>query len=275
MSPATTVAMMNMKGGVGKSTLTANLGWYAAVYRDLRVLLVDLDPQFNLSQYILGIDGYEALVRENALTVEAIFRQSAGEAEAPFRSLIRSVQEWGDGSVLHILPAGLELAWSMRLALEKSHVLRDSLSTIRDEYDIIMIDCAPTESILSTAAYHAADYIFVPVKTEFLSTIGLPLLLRSLEEFRRNHINEAVPEIGGIIFNDTTERAEDLRSRAFVRQVADQHGLYVFAHEVSRSASYAAGARSGKPIFMTDNARDLKKREFGYVAREFFERIGR
>jgi chromosome partitioning protein len=238
-------------------------------------LLVDLDPQFNLSQYVLGIDGYEVLVREGAPTVEAIFRQGSGDPPVPFRNLIRPVQEWGDGSVLHVLPAGLELAWSMRLALERSHVLRDGLSAVRDEYDIIIIDCAPTESILSTAAYHAADYIFVPVKTEFLSTIGLPLLLRSLEEFRRNHINEAVPEIGGIIFNDTIERVEDARSRAYVRQVADEHGLYVFSNEVSRSASYAAGARSGKPIFMTDNARDLKKREFSLVAREFLERIGR
>src|ERR1043165_1232 len=67
-------AIMNMKGGVGKSTLTANLGWSGAHTKDLRILLVDLDPQFNLSQYILGHEGYQELVEIEGPTVAELFK---------------------------------------------------------------------------------------------------------------------------------------------------------------------------------------------------------
>ncbi|WP_184512549.1 ParA family protein [Tardiphaga robiniae] len=80
---ARVVAMMNMKGGVGKSTLTTNLGWYAAHERDCRVLLVDLDPQFNLSQYVLGTAGCELLLKEKRLTVESLFRATTADGRPP------------------------------------------------------------------------------------------------------------------------------------------------------------------------------------------------
>lgn len=272
---AMVVAMMNMKGGVGKSTLTANLGWYAAVRKDLRVLLVDLDPQFNLSQYILGVDGYEKLLAAKHPTIEALFRKPSADHSTPeFAELIHEVRNWDDGSCLHLVPAELELAWSMRLALERAHLLRDGIDDVKSRYDLVLIDCAPTESILSWSAYFAADFIFVPVKPEFLSTIGLPLLLRSVNEFALSHRTEKEPIIGGIIFNDTGEKIEHDRSRDFVRQVASDHDLYVFENEVSHSESYPAGARIGKPIFWTGNARTWKKAEFSRVAREFLERIG-
>src|SRR5207253_7063841 len=75
---AIVAALMNMKGGVGKSTMCANFGWFAAFHRNLRVLLIDLDPQFNLSQYILGVRGYEKLLNDRSPTIEAIFRDSKG-----------------------------------------------------------------------------------------------------------------------------------------------------------------------------------------------------
>jgi chromosome partitioning protein len=273
---ATVVAMMNMKGGVGKSTLTANIGWYAGMEADLRVLLIDLDPQFNLSQYVLGVSRYEALLAEDREGVEAIFRQAGpGVTNPELRDLIVQVNNWSDGSCLHLIPAKLELAWSMRFAVEQAHALRDGVAEIRDEYDLIIIDCSPTESILSWSAYFAADYIVVPVRPEFLSTIGLPLLLRSLEQFRRSNRNVPVPEIAGIVFNDTGEKVEHDRSRNFVRGVADENNIYVFENEVSHSESYPAGARVGKPIMWTDNARDWKKSEFRRVAREFLEKVRR
>src|SRR5260221_1589765 len=71
---AEVVAVINMKGGVGKSTLTANLGWFCAAVGK-RVLLIDLDPQFNLSQYVLGVVRYEKLVKENNPTILDIFEQ--------------------------------------------------------------------------------------------------------------------------------------------------------------------------------------------------------
>jgi len=271
---AIVVGMMNMKGGVGKSTLTANLGWFAAHQRDKRVLFIDLDPQFNLSQYILGARGYERLIDENSPTIEAIWNSKGADRPESFSDLVRKMHEWSDGSCLHIVPANLELAFTMRMIGERAHILRDYVDEMRGEYDLILIDCAPTESILSTAAYLASDYVFVPVRPEFLSTIGLPLLLRSMEEFKKNYKNEPVPEFGGIIFNDTGEKVEHDRSRAYVQQIASKHDLPVFENEVSHSDSYPAGSRVGQPIFLTDHARETKKKEFQKVALEFLGKIG-
>ena len=237
--------------------------------------MIDLDPQFNLSQYILGTRGYEALVAEGAPTIEVLFKdgKDGGKPES-ILDIIRMVAEWDDNSCIHLVPANLQLAWAMRHATHQAHILRDYIEEIRDQYDLILIDCAPTESILSTAAYLATDFVFVPVKPEYLSTIGLPLLLRSLEEFRMTYKNEAAPEIGGIIFNDTGDTAEHNRAREDVRKIALTEGWHIFANEVSHSTSYPAGARLGKPIFLTDNARAWKKAEFDQVAVEFLERIG-
>lgn len=272
---AIVAAMMNMKGGVGKSTLTANLGWYAALIRDLRVLLIDLDPQFNLSQYILGVAGYEKLLKHDSPTIEAVLRPPGKDCvHVDLRSTIHRVKQWNDGSCLHLIPANLELAWSMKVAIERAHILKDEIAEIKNEYDLIIIDCSPTESILTTASYMASDYIFVPVRPEFLSTIGLPLLMKSLEQFKVNYKTEDAPEIGGIIFNDTSEKVEHDRSRNHVKAVALEYNIEVFENEVSHSDSYPAGARAGKPIFLTENARDWKKHELNRVASEFLKRIG-
>lgn len=270
---AVIAAVMNMKGGVGKSTVAANLGWYAAFRKNLRVLMVDLDPQFNLSQYILGVQEYERLVESKAPTIEALFHPDRIASDA-FSDLIQHVKEWNDGSCLHLAPASLDLAWSMRLAMERAHVLRDALETVRGDYDLILIDCAPTESILSTATYLAASQIIVPVRPEFLSAIGVPLLLKSLKEFEKTHQREPQPLVAGILFNDVRDRTEHNRARRFVRDQAALSDLPLFVNSLSHSDSYPAGSRQGKPIFLTENARTTRKEEFRDVGEEILSRIG-
>ncbi|MGP1283152.1 MAG: AAA family ATPase [Parasphingopyxis sp.] len=272
---ATVVAMMNMKGGVGKSTLTANLGWYGAVRRDLRVLLVDLDPQFNLSQYVLGVERFEELLNANEPTIDDLFKPRVpGKAPIQISELIQHVNDFDDGSCLHLIPARLELAFSVRLATERAHILRDNLDDIRGDYDLIALDCSPTESILTWAAYYAADYIAVPVKPEFLSTIGLPLLIKSIDEFKKDHPSDKYPDVLGIIFNDISDKAEHRKSKSFVKRIAAEFDIPIFEHELGHSDSYPAGARKGQPLFWTNNARDTKKNELARLAREFYQRIG-
>lgn len=272
---AVVVAMMNMKGGVGKSTLAANLGWYAAVRRDLKVLLVDLDPQFNLSQYVLGVQKFERLLEAGEPTIDDLFKPIApGKEPVSVEELIQKVSDFEDLSCLHLIPARLELAWSVRHATDRAHLLRDGLDQIRQEYDLIILDCSPTESVLTRAAYFASDYIAAPIKPEFLSTIGLPLLINSIAEFRNVHPNEPFPEILGVIFNDVYDKIEHRRSKNYVKKTANDLQIPVFENELGHSDSYPAGARKGQPIFWTNNARDTKKNELAKVASEFLRRIG-
>jgi chromosome partitioning protein len=273
------VSVVNMKGGVGKSTLTANLGWFCAYRENLRVLLVDLDPQFNLSQYIMGTDGYTAHLENGKGTVLQLFEQAtpkavSGKEQSRIKpqDIIAHVKAWTDGSRIDLIPSCLELAWTLKNPHQKEQLLAQFLDEVRSSYDLILIDCPPTDSMLTDAAYLASDSVLVPVKPEFLSTIGLPLVVRSLEDFQRRYKTGGL-DVLGIVFNASSDKLEHDHSRARVRKVADEHGWYIFENEVSYSDSYPKGSRISSPIFLTSYARANKIADFFGVADEFMARI--
>ena len=280
---AQVVSMINMKGGVGKSTLTFNLAWRSAWKENLRVLAVDLDPQANLSQYFLGAQEYLKLLSNGSKTVVEIFEQFASPTSttgAPTliepHDVIHKLHEWDDGSALHLVPSRLELAWTLKNPTEKAQLLPQFLSKVQDNYDLILIDCAPTESILTLAAYRSSRYLFVPVRPEFLATIGLPLLARSLEEFKLLHQNQEL-DMGGIIFNGlrrTNTPPEQSKSVRDVKKLSASHGWPVLNNVAHHSDSYPTGSRDGTPIFRTSYARDYVIGEFHNVASEFLHLVG-
>jgi chromosome partitioning protein len=276
---AVVVAVVNMKGGVGKSTITANLGWYSAYRRNRKVLLIDLDPQFNLSQFVLGIDRYEEIITKKKPTVFEIFQQFAippGSRRGALKAedAICSVKNWSDGSCLDIVPSKLELAWTLKGGMANKECLSNFVDDIRKSYDLILIDCPPTESGLTEAAYLSSDFLLVPVKPEFLSTIGLPLLAISLEDFLKQHRDHHL-KFAGILFNAVSNnKHENIKSKQDVLGQAKKLGWHVFENEISYSDSYPKGSRAGTPIFLTDYARSDRVAEFEALADEFSERIG-
>lgn len=278
---ATTVSLINMKGGVGKSTLAVNLAWHFAAYTSWsrKVLVVDLDPQFNASQYLVGVTRYEGMINDGGPTIWEVFEQHtrtpAGKT-GPFdpHDAVRNVVTFRDGPRLDLLPSRLELALSLKNPGHKERLLPKCLDRLQGDYDLILIDCAPTESILTTAAYLSSDYILVPVKPEYLSTIGLPLLVNSMQDFREQYEDHDL-ELLGIVFNATAGYVpEEVRSKREVKALAKKHGWYVFTSEVSYSRSYPKGAREGRPIFRTSYARTYQARRFKAFAEEFAARIG-
>lgn len=275
------VSLINMKGGVGKSTLTVNLAWHFAAYRNWlkKVLVVDLDPQFNASQYLLGVDGYKQIIDESRPTVWDIFEAHTKIPGAKVRNVepkdtVRNVTTVQGGGRLDLIPSRLELALTLKNPGTKALHLAPALKKLDGKYDLILIDCAPTESILSTAAYLSSDYILVPVKPDYLSTIGLPLLINSIEEFRLEFPGHNI-ELAGIVFNATTDYSpEESKSKREVKDLAKQYNWYVFKTELAYSRSYPKGAREGQPIFRTTYARTDQTSLFRTFAQEFAERIG-
>ncbi|MFH0876122.1 MAG: ParA family protein [archaeon] len=275
------LSILNMKGGVGKSTLTVNLAWYFSAISKWKkkILVVDLDPQFNASQYLVGVKEYEKILANNSPTTWDIFEQytqtprSPKPVEIDDKQLIYNVTNFSGGNRIDLIPSRLELAFSIRNPNTKDNLLSRTLSKFEDDYDLIIMDCPPTESFLTTAAYIASDFILVPVKPEYLSSIGLPLLVNSLREFKLHHPQKEV-KLAGVIFNSTSNNStEEFKVKSEVKDIAKKNNWYVFNNEITYSRSYPRGAREGQPIFRTTYSQYQPINKLSKVADELAERI--
>lgn len=275
------VAVINMKGGVGKSTLCVNLAWHFSAMRNWlrRVLVVDLDPQFNASQYILGVTRYQRdVINGDRPTIWDVFEQQsrAPGLRSANRSLADAIQRivtFTPGNYIDLLPSQLELSFTLKNPSQKEHLLSNFIADLEDQYDLILVDCAPTESVLTTAAYLTADSILIPVKPEFLSTIGLPLIRQSLADFQRSYRKSV--DVIGICLNMCSDYApEEETSKTEVRALAATFGWHIFSQEVPYSRSFPRGAREGSPIFRTAYARSNVASETAAFCNAFATRIG-
>ena len=276
-----TVSLINMKGGVGKTTIASQLA-HAADQQNLRVLGVDLDPQSNLSQSIMGAETYVDHLKHNRPTVAQIFDEyvpASGAHGSPRpinldEIIVENAGFWRKDSTLDLIPSRLELSRTLKNPTGKERRLAKALARVSDRYDLIFIDCAPTESILTDAAYFASRYVIVPVRPEFMATIGLPLLARSMQEFQIENDDHEI-EIAGLVFNhgDYSSGPEVRKSKKEVRAQADEHGWHIFRNELPHSKSYPRAARAGTPIAHTSDARWYVIEGFSNLKDEIFARL--
>lgn len=278
---AVTVSLINMKGGVGKTTIASQLA-HAADTAKLKVLGVDLDPQSNLSQSIMGVRKYADYLRKNKPTITQIFDEYApadGYQGSPrlinLDEIIVKRASYLPSSTLDLIPSRLELSRTLKNPTGKERRLAKALARISDQYDLVIIDCAPTESILTDAAYFASRYVIVPIKPEFLATIGLPLLVRSMREFTIENDDHEI-EIAGLVFNhgDYSPGPEATKSIKEVGKQAKKQGWHIFRTELPHSRSYPKAARAGTSIAKTDYARWNVIDGFENLKREIFEKLG-
>jgi len=280
---AVCVSLINMKGGVGKTTLASQIAWHAVMQMNKKVLLIDLDPQANASQSVMSPKVWVSYLDAGGLTVADIFEQFTPTGTAsgspkkldPLKAIYKRV-EYKDGSLLDIVPSRLELSWTLRNPTGKETLLPRFVAKVEQKYDLIILDCSPTDSILTDAAYHCSRYILVPIRAEFLASIGFPLLNRSILAFKMRHEDKVI-DVCGLVFNDFVrgnEKREHKLARQDVNDKAKKYGWYVFGNDIPHSDSYFRAARDGMPIGHTKGAHDKVKDEFAAFAGEFFPRIG-
>src|SRR5215204_1886164 len=225
---AVVTAVVNQKGGVGKTTTTFNLG--VGIHRlGRRVLLVDLDPQASLSVSMgvpiahLTASVYQALLDEQIDPIPIIRETLSG---------------------VDVLPATLDLAAAevelVNMTLREL-VLKDVLSKIQHRYDHILIDCPPSLGLLTINALAAAHQVIIPLQCEFLATRGLNLLLRTLNKIQ-GRLNRDL-KVAGILptmFDGRTTNANEILTElrtSFPGQVYD----VVIKNTVRLKESPAAG----------------------------------
>ncbi len=274
------LCVINMKGGVGKTTVAVNLAWVAA-RRGLKCLVVDLDPQFNASVYIMQATPYERYITGGGLTVFDIF-----EEHTPMRDPQRP-RPTGDNVIwkpsrgpnnssglMHLIPSQLELATTLKNPAGKSHLLSTFLTQYASDYDLVIVDPPPTDSMATEAAYMATNYVLVPVRPEYLSSIGFPLLAQSVLSFKRQYPTHSLDVIGVFLSNVRHGSREYARTLEATRTFASSQGWNFMDQEIRFSDSYPRGAREGTSITHTDQARYNVRAEFSRLAEDVFNLIG-
>ncbi len=272
------ISVINMKGGVGKTTIAALLGRYASLQRELDVLAIDLDPQANLTQAFMR-DRYKEFLDNKLPSIVELFQ---GHLPPGSRGSSPSSVDVGDvlvrntplgGPNLELIPSRFDFSDNLIGSVRPDpRVLARFIVDEFQDKDIILIDCAPTESIFTQAAYHASRYILVPVKPEYFATIGFPLLKDSLDMFQRRNPTHVI-DVAGIVVNNSTyhysgNQGGPERSRALSELTveASQNDWRVFRKQIPHSRGF--------PKMMRGDFRHLGDAPlFYHFAKEFFETI--
>ena len=245
--PARVIAMCNQKGGVGKTTSSINIGGALSQY-GRRVLIVDFDPQ-GAATVGLGI---------NANAVEDTVYTALFNPRMDVHSVIHHTD-------FDIMPANIDLsAAEVQLVTEvgREQVLAGVLRQVKDEYDVIIIDCQPSLGLLTVNALTAADGVIIPVAAEFFALRGVALLMQSIEKVQ-SRINPSL-EVYGVL---VTMYTRTLHCEEVLQRIYEAFQGKVFHSVISRSIKLPDSTVAAAPITIyAPNHKTAK--EYREVARE-------
>lgn len=299
------VAVMNYKGGVGKTTLTANLGAVAAS-RGLRVLLLDLDPQTNLTFSFFSIDDWHHRLKDERTIRQWYDAEVPGQdfsladlvvTPEPVNRALGNTAGQLDliSSHLGLIDIDLELAArlggattidrSKRRFLDLHACLRQALADSRfSEYDLVLIDCAPNFGLVTKTAIVASEQILVPAKADYLSTLGLDYLVgncRELVEQFNDYVNHKggtrdhrpiSPDFLGVVFTMVQIYAQQvtLAQNTYISEVRLNSEVPVLKSTIRNSPRHFGDAgESGVPAMLRTTGNDEVVNEFAQLTDEF------
>lgn len=283
------VAVINYKGGVGKTSLTANLGGELA-WRSYKVLMMDLDPQASLTFSFITPDAWKKSFAQ-AKTIKSWFESLDTGTPLSLDSLIHTPEKVarhlkGRGKLdmicshLGLINVDLELATKLggaTLAQAKKNFitihrrLAEGLAAIDPKrYDILLIDCPPNFNIVTKTAIVASGYILVPARPDYLSTLGIDYLMRSVNGLIKDYNDfasvehgdkaaEIDPRLLGVVFTMIQEYGGGpmATQSPFMDQVKRMGGINVFPHYIKRNDTLFADApQYGVPVVLQGYSSD-------------------
>ncbi len=230
------ISFINQKGGVGKTTTCVNLATFLAAYGK-RVLIIDLDPQGNATTGV-GVDKNKELN-----TFYDIILDECNIKDAIISTKIKN---------LDILPSNVDLAGSEVSLVQRENrekVLKNVVTTIKDNYDYIAIDCPPSLGLLTVNALTATDTIIIPIQCEFYALEGLSQLMNTVK-LVKEYLNSTI-EIEGVVLTMKDNRSNLVSQVA--KEIRNFFGRKVYDTVIPRNVRLAEAPSHGVPILIYDN----------------------
>ena len=252
--PARVIAMCNQKGGVGKTTSSINIGGALAQY-GRRVLIIDFDPQ---GAATVGL-GINANAVDNTIYT-ALFDPTLDPHEVVQHTAFENID---------IIPANIDLsAAEVQLVTEvgREQILNGVLRKLKNEYDVIIVDCQPSLGLLTVNALTAADGVIIPVAAEFFALRGVALLMQSIEKVQ-SRINPALQVYGVLV----TMYTKTLHCEEVMQRIYEAFQDKVFHTVISRSIKLPDSNVAAAPVVIYAPQHKTSK-EYREVARELVSR---
>lgn len=284
---------MNMKGGVGKTTIAVNIAYGLAAIHDKKVLMVDCDPQFNATQYLVEDNAYlQHIADENKGTIKDIFipktngplRTVSGTSRAINRekiSLRDSTIQIFDGTnpglarkgkgKLDLIPSILDLVEVQNSQRQTENRLKNFIQEKASNYDYVLIDCPPTISIFTQAAILASQKYVVPIKPDPLSVLGLPLLERYIADFTSD-VGMTLEQVGLVL--TLVRRPTPSTMKSVIQDLRESRKGKVFETASTTADAVSQSVEHHKPLIYFSKASSAIKTQFIDITSEFLRRTG-
>lgn len=237
-------AICNQKGGVGKTVTTVNLG-IGLARQGKRVLLVDVDSQGSLTASL----GYQQPDEMENTLAKILGRIISKEPVSPGEGIIHHSEG------VDLMPANIELSGievTLVNVMSRETMLRKYLNLVRNQYDVILLDCCPSLGMLTINALAAADDVIIPMLAHYLSFKGMEQLIQTIYDVKQN-INSGL-EIAGILVTMADMRT--LYSQDILELLRDTYGnkLRIFNSIIPQSIRAAETSAAGHSIYFHDPA---------------------